>query len=127
MGDLNLKMEVSEESPLRAIFGSHPQVKIVETLVIHPDFDYSLIELAENAEVSKAMVFALKDKFLHYKIMKPTRKVERLQRYKFNENSPVGKLLNSLSFKLADIDIELLLKGEEAIKEVKKQVEVVIR
>ena len=60
------------------------------------------------------------------KIMEPTRKVEHLQRYKFNENSPVGKLLNSLSFKLADIDIELLLKGEESIKEVKKQVEVVI-
>ena len=126
MGDLNLKMEVSEESPLRAIFGSHPQVKIVETLVIHPDFDYSLIELAENAEVPKAMVFALKDKFLHYQIMKPTMNVGRIQRYKFNENSPVGKLLNSLSFKLADIDIELLLKGEGSITEVKKQVEVVI-
>ena len=72
MGDLNLKMEVSEESPLRAIFGSHPQVKIVETLVIHPDFDYSLIELAENAEVPNGLgirterqVFALSDHETH--------------------------------------------------------------
>ncbi|RJS68856.1 hypothetical protein CW713_08080 [Methanophagales archaeon] len=117
-------MEVSEESPMQAIFGNHPQVKIIETLVLHPDFDYNLTELAENAEVSRATVFALKDKLLHYGVMKPTKKVGRIQLYRFNKDSPTGKLLNTLSFKLADIDIDLLLK-EEDIEEAKKQEEVV--
>ena len=117
-------MEVSEESPLQAVFGTYPQVKIVETFVLHPDFDYNLAELAENAEVSRSTVFALKDKLLHYGIMKPTKKVGRIQLYKFDKDSPVGKLLNTLSFKLADIDINLLLK-EEDVREAKMQVEVV--
>jgi hypothetical protein len=117
-------MEVSKESPLQAVFGTHQQLKIVETFVLHFDFDYNLAELAENAEVSRSTVFALKDKLLHYGIMKPTKKVGRIQLYKFDKDSPMGKLLNTLSFKLAGIDIDLLLK-EEDIKEVKRHVEVV--
>ncbi len=106
-------MEVFEDNPMRAIFGFHPQVKVIETLVLHPDFEYNLTELAESAEVSKAMMFELKDKLLHYGIMKPTKKVGRIQLYQFYKDSPVGKLLNSLSYKLADIDIDLLLTSEK--------------
>jgi hypothetical protein len=117
-------MSVLEESPMRAIFGPHPQVKVIETLVLHPDFEYNLTELAESAEISKATIFELRDKLLHYGIMKPTKKVGRIQLYKFDKSSPVGKLLNSLSYKLADIDIDLLLKGEK-IKEAGKKGEIV--
>ena len=105
-----------EKSPMQAIFGPHPQVKVVETLLLHPDFEYNLTELAESAGVSKATIFELKEKLIHYGIMKPTKKVGRIQLYKFDKHSSVGKLLNALSFKLADIDIELLLKGDEVKK-----------
>lgn len=98
---------------MQAIFGSHPQVKVIETLLLHPDFEYNLTELAESAEVSKATIFELKEKLLHYGIIKPTKKVGRIQLYTFDKHSPVGKLLNALSFKLADIDIDLLLKSEK--------------
>lgn len=117
-------MEVLEESPMRAIFGPHPQVKVIETLVLHPEFEYNLTELAESAEISKTTIFELKDKLLHYRIIKPTKKVGRIQLYQFDKDSPVGKLLNSLSYKLADIDVDLLLKREK-IKEVGKKGEVV--
>ncbi len=113
-------MEMYEESPMRAIFGVHPQVKVVETLLLHPDFEYNLTELAESAEVSKATIFELRDKLLHYGIMKPTKKVGRIQLYQFDKDSPAGKLLNSLSIKLADIDVDLMLKGEE-LKEGKEK------
>lgn len=106
-------MEMLEESPMRIIFGSHPQVKVIETLVLHPDFEYNLTELAESAEVSKATMFELRDKLLHYGVMKPTKKVGHIRLYKFDKESPVGRLLNSLSYKLADIDVDLILKGEK--------------
>lgn len=121
---MKFKMDVFEESPMRAIFGPHPQVKVIETLVLHPDFEYNLTELAESADISKATIFGLRDKLLHYGIMKPTKKVGRIQLYKFDKSSPVGKLLNSLSYKLADIDIDLLLKREK-IKEAGKKGEIV--
>jgi len=113
-------MEI-EKSPIQAIFGVHPQVKVVETLLLHPDFEYNLTELAECAEVSKATIFELKEKLLHYGIMKPTKKVGRIQLYKFDRHSPVGELLNALSFKLADIDIDLLLKSENVEKAGKEE------
>jgi len=116
-------MNVYEESPMRAIFGVHPQVKVVETLLLHPEFEYNLTELAESAEVSKATIFELKDRLLHYGIIKSTKKVGRIQLYQFDRGSPVGKLLNSLSLKLADIDVDLLLKGE-GLKEGEKKGEV---
>ncbi|MEE8168842.1 MAG: hypothetical protein V3T58_08240 [Candidatus Hydrothermarchaeales archaeon] len=87
-------------------------MKIIETLLLHSDFEYNLTELAESAEVSKASVFELKERLLHYGILKPTKKVGRIQLYRFNKESPVGKLLNTLSFKLADIDIEMLLEDK---------------
>lgn len=34
------------------------RVKVVETLLFHPDFEYNLTELAESAEVSKATIFS---------------------------------------------------------------------
>lgn len=110
-----------EKSPMQAIFGSHPQVRVIETLLLHPGFEYNLTELAENAGVSKATIFELKEKLLHYGIMKPTKKVGRIQLYKFDKHSTVGELLNSLSFKLADIDIDLLLKSERMEKAEKEE------
>ncbi|MFQ6105817.1 MAG: hypothetical protein ACE5NL_01970, partial [Candidatus Hydrothermarchaeaceae archaeon] len=67
-------------------------------------------------------IFELKEKLLHYGIMKPTKKVGRIQLYKFEKHSSVGRLLNALSFKLASVDIDLLLKGEKVKKAEKKEI-----
>ncbi|MFQ6052581.1 MAG: hypothetical protein ACE5K4_12960 [Candidatus Hydrothermarchaeota archaeon] len=101
---------VPEETPLIAIFGDHPEIRIIETLLTHSESEYNLSELAECAGVSKTSMFKLKDKLLHYRIMKPTRKVGRITLYRFDENSKTGKLLSEFAWKLADIDIELLIE-----------------
>ncbi len=106
-------MEIPVETPMQAIFGTHPQIKVIETLTFHSDFEYNLTELAESSGVSKSTVFDMKDKLLHYQIMSPTKKVGRIQLYKFESNSSTGKLLNKLSLKLADIDVEHLTKEWE--------------
>lgn len=103
------KEMAKEESPLEAIFRNLAYVKIVDTLVSHSDCEYTLIELAESADVQPSWVSMQKDVLLHYNIMKPTSIVNTEQRYQFNKKSPVGMLLNDLSFKLADIDIGLEL------------------
>lgn len=113
-------MEIPAETPMQAIFGTHPQIKVIETLAYHSDFEYNLTELAESSEVSKSTVFDMKDKLLHYQIMAPTKKVGRIQLYKFESQSSTGKLLNELSIKLADIDVEQLVKEWEH-KESKKE------
>jgi hypothetical protein len=49
-----------------------------------------LHQRAESAGVSKATIFELKEKLLHYGIMRPTKKVGCIQLYKFDRHSPVG-------------------------------------
>lgn len=101
------KKEGKEESPLRLIFGNTPQIRMLETLVLHPDCDYDPYELAEISEVSD-MVTMLSHKALlmDYQILKETRLKNNLQRYALDKDSPTGKLLNDLAFKLADVTLE---------------------
>jgi len=106
-------MHIPEETPLQALFGTHPQVKVIETLMLHSDFEYNLTELAESSEVSRSTVFGLRDKLLHYKIIRPTKKVGRIQLYTLDTKSPTGKLLNELSLRLVDTDVEQLVKEWE--------------
>ncbi|MCK5724859.1 MAG: hypothetical protein KAI84_20150, partial [Gammaproteobacteria bacterium] len=49
-------MEIPAETPMQAIFGTHPQIKVIEPLTFHSDFEYNLTELAESASVSKSTV-----------------------------------------------------------------------
>ncbi|MDI6859386.1 MAG: hypothetical protein QMC85_02700 [Methanocellales archaeon] len=108
---------VPNEIPLIAIFGDHPEIRIIDTLVAHPDSEYNLSELAECADVSKTSVFKLKDRLLHYGVMKPTKIVGRITLYKFNDKSPTGKLLDEFTWKLADTDIGMLVRqwGEKKV------------
>lgn len=100
-----------EESPFEAIFGSHPYTKIVNTLVTHPNCEYTLNEIAEIVEARPFWALDVKDALLRYRIIQRGSKEDT---YKFDSKSPVGSLLNTLSFKLAGIDIDLeMIRGME--------------
>jgi hypothetical protein len=106
------KMEDEEESPLRAIFGNTPQTRMIETLVLHSDCDYDLYELAEISEAPDMVaMMSHKALLMDYQIMKETVIKNNVQRYALDKDSPTGKLLNDLAFKLADTHITLKAKG----------------
>lgn len=105
-------MKGKEESPLRSIFGNTPQTRMVEMLVLHPDFDYDTQELAEISEAPDILTMMSHQALLvHYQILKETVIKDNVQRYAFDKDSPTGKLLNELAFKLADIHIALEAEG----------------
>lgn len=102
------KKEEKEESPFRLIFGNTPETRMIETLVLHSDCDYDLYELAEISEVSNLMTtLSYETLLMDYQILKATRVKNDKQRYALDKNSPTGKLLNDLAFKLADVTLEL--------------------
>ena len=101
-------MEEKEESLLRLIFGNTPETRMIETLVLHPDCDYDLYELAEISEVSNLMTtLSYQTLLMDYQILKATRIKNNKQLYALDKDSPTGKLLNAIAFKLAEIGIEL--------------------
>ena len=94
---------MEERTPLTSIFGDTAQLRIVETLVLHPDFDYSLDELAEIANVSNLDMTTQEHILLDYQLMRRSVIKNNMQRYIFEKNSPAGKALNLFMFMLADI------------------------
>jgi hypothetical protein len=122
-GEMFEMFKIPAEIPMQAIFGTHLQIKVIKTLAFHSDFEFNLTELADSSGVSKSTVLDMKDKLLHYHIMSPTKKVGRIQLYKFESQSPTGKLLNELSLKLADIDVEQLAKEWERRKPIKERIQ----
>jgi predicted transcriptional regulator len=116
-------MEIPAKTSMQCIFGTHPLIKVIDTLASNSDSEYNLTELAKSASVSKSTVIDMKEKLLHFQIMTPTKKSDKIQRYKFESQSPTGKLLNELSRKLADIDVEQLVKEWEHREPIKERIQ----
>ena len=116
-------MEIPAKTSMQCIFGTHPLIKVIDTLASNSDSEYNLTELAKSASVSKSTVIDMKEKLLHFQIMTPTKRSDKIQRYKFESQSPTGKLLNELSLKLADIDVEQLVKEWERREPIKERIQ----
>jgi len=94
-----------EDGVFVPIFASIPQ-RLIETMILHPDFDYEAEELAEITCTTDSELHLHLNAFLRYEIIEITQVNPR--RFKFNADSPVGTLLNQLAFKLADLDLPAL-------------------
>jgi len=75
--------------------GATPKNKVLDFLITAQDFDYSLKEIAEYAEISYPCMKALKKDLLKNKWIMLTRKVGKAQMYKLNiKNEKVLKFMD---------------------------------
>ena len=90
------------------IFGDSPQTKILDFLADHPDYDYSISEIAKQAKVSRPTVYKIKDILLKKGLIIHTREQGNSPLYKLNlENKLVQVILKfdfEISKKIADIE-----------------------
>ncbi|MFH1396906.1 MAG: hypothetical protein ABIG93_05925 [archaeon] len=75
--------------------GYSPKNKVLDFLIVHQEFDYSIKEIAKYAEVSYPCMKQLKKELIKDKWVVLTRKVGRSQMYKLNiRNSKVKKFID---------------------------------
>lgn len=91
---------------LTHIFGSCPQVKIVDFLVAHPWSEFSKTELADGARITRPTVYKLLENLLNEDLIIETKKVGNAQLYQTNKKSPVIKHISALQGLLADMELE---------------------
>ncbi|MHB8584684.1 MAG: winged helix-turn-helix domain-containing protein [Thermoplasmatota archaeon] len=60
---------------LTDLFGEHPDVRILEFLANHLEFDYTISEIARNAGVSRPATYKVVDRFLASGVLVRTRRV----------------------------------------------------
>jgi DNA-binding transcriptional ArsR family regulator len=92
------------------IFGDSPQTKILDFLADHPDFDYSISEIAKNSQVSRPTVYKIKDILLKKELIIQTREQGGSPLYKLNIENKIVQVILKFDFeiakKLADIEFQ---------------------
>ena len=96
------------------IFESSPQTKILDFLADHPDYDYSISEIAKQAQVSRPTVYKVKDILLKKRLIIQTREQGNSPLYKLNLDNKLVQVILKFDFEIAKriADIE----SQESVK-----------
>lgn len=79
------------KSKFLEIFGESPTNKVMDFLVVFDQFDYSMADIAENAEVGYSTLKDLLPALEKKKMIVKTRVSGKSNMYKLNKNSPEMK------------------------------------
>lgn len=89
---MNIIME--QTSSFRLVFGDSPVVKVLDFLLDNQEFDYSLTDIAREADVGYVTLHQFWKDLVALGIVKKTRNIGRATLYKLDAASPlVQKLL----------------------------------
>ena len=103
-------------SSFRVVFGSTPIVKVLDFLLEHREFDYSLTEIARNADVGWSTLHQFWPRFVKLGLVKKTRNIGRATLYKLDEKSALVKKIIDLDHKISEVMVEKELNKQRVIK-----------
>ena len=105
-------MDMEQKSSFRLVFGDSPTVKVIDFFLDNQEFDYSLTDIAKNADIGWVTLHGFWKDLVKIGLVKKTRKIGRAELYMLDkENSLVKKL----------IEIDLVVSKMLIGKELKKQ------
>ncbi|MDD9953102.1 MAG: hypothetical protein OXR66_02095 [Candidatus Woesearchaeota archaeon] len=78
-----------EQTAFLDVFGSSPILKVLDFLVVHEEFDYSMTDIAKLSGVGYATLKLFWPKLTTSAIVKQTRSVGKAKMYTLNKANPV--------------------------------------
>ncbi len=82
------------ETLFKKALGDTPQIRVLEFLIEGREFDYSISDIAEGAEIGRTTLFRIFDELIKNKIILSTRIIGNAKLYKLNqENIFVKKMI----------------------------------
>ncbi|OGM02297.1 hypothetical protein A3K72_03925 [Candidatus Woesearchaeota archaeon RBG_13_36_6] len=103
-------------SSFRIVFGNTPTVKVLDFLLEHREFDYSLTEIARNADVGWSTLYQFWPGFVKLGLVKKTRNIGRATLYKLDEKNSLVKGLIELDRKVSEVMVEKELSKRSFVK-----------
>ena len=100
---------MEEKSSFRIVFGNSPLVKVIDFFLDNREFDYSLTDIAKNADIGWSTLHGFWNNVVMLGIVKKTRRIGRAELYMLNLDSPLVKKLIEL-----DIDISKKMLNKES-------------
>ena len=93
-----------KKSLLIEFMGDSPIIRILDYLLTERDLDFSITDMAKNANIGRSTLYRIWDSLIKNQIIIPTRIIGKAKLYKLNKESPKIK-------KLIEID-DMLIKEE---------------
>ncbi len=94
---------MEEKTSFRMVFGNSPIVKVIDFFLDNREFDYSLTDIAKNADIGWSTLHLFWTNLVNLGIVKKTRRIGRAELYKLDLTSPLVK-------KLIDLDTSISKK-----------------
>jgi DNA-binding transcriptional ArsR family regulator len=99
---------MAEKSIFLDVVGDSPVMRLLQYLIEGRHFDYTLTDLARNAGISWATLYAIFPKLLKYGIIKKVREVGRAKLYKINEENEIARYFIKLYDYISEINLKKL-------------------
>jgi DNA-binding transcriptional ArsR family regulator len=109
---------MKETTIFREALGDSPVIRVLDFLIEGRGLDYSLTDIAENANIGWTTLHRIWDKLVQLNIVVPTREIGRAKLFKLNEENPAVEKLIKL------YDTLLYLETEKYFT---KEVDVIVR
>ncbi len=103
-----------DEGPFQRLFGSNAIAKVLDFLIVHENYDYSINEIAEYTGAHRRTVARVIPTLEYYSIVRNERKIDRANMYKLNPESNLSSLLGKLSYRIAEHDIDVIMEQEKS-------------
>ena len=103
---------MEEKTSFRLVFGDSPIVKVIDFFIDNREFDYSLTDIAKNADIGWSTLHGFWNDITKLGIVTKTRRIGRAELYKLDMNSPLVKKL---------IDLDTTISKKLMKEEIEKQ------
>ncbi|KYK25956.1 hypothetical protein AYK26_01610 [Euryarchaeota archaeon SM23-78] len=111
------KNKAQDKTLFTELLGTSPEIKALDFLLIHKNYDYSLTEIARNSNIGYTSIHLFWKKWVKQGIVKKTRRIGRAQMYELNrENALVKQLAELHDLVLKDFVDEEIAKSKVKIK-----------
>lgn len=86
----------------KEIFGKSPEAKILDFLGDHPNYDYSISDLAGYTGVSRPTLYNIIPEMVRKGLLIETRKVGKSKMYKLNTKNEIVRVILKFDFELSN-------------------------
>ena len=96
-----MHITMEERTSFRMIFGGSPIVKVIDFFLDNQEFEYSLTDIAKNADIGWSTLHLFWDELVKLGIVTKTRRIGRAELYKLNLQSQLVKKLIELDMSIS--------------------------
>jgi predicted transcriptional regulator len=106
---------MKETTIFREALGDSPVIRVLDFLIEGRGLDYSLTDIAENANIGWTTLHRIWDKLVQFNMIVPTREIGRAKLFKLNEGNPAVEKLIKLYDTLLYLETEKYFTKEAEV------------